>query len=156
MKFLVLLVGFLCACSAEPVSPTTPPGILATLAVPTNIAVGQTVSIRLSLKNSTSDPIPVRLGIDKSLAFDPAVTSSDGTRIWSRLAGTVTAGVAETIVIGPGEVEDFDATWSLKRQDGSFVPAGVYTVEARLVGDGDNVILSGISSRIQVVNAASD
>ena len=133
------------------ITAVAPAGLVANLDVPASAAIGQNVLIRLSLKNVSSGPVSIHLGINKEIAFDPAITASNGKLIWNRLAGTTVAGEAEWIGIPPGESLTFDATWDLTAQDGSFVVPGVYTVTARLVGDGQQVI-SGITSQIRVTS----
>jgi hypothetical protein len=151
MKRLILLLGLLCACSTDRITSVVPAGLVANLDVPSTAVAGQNVLIRLALRNPSSNPVSLHMGIDNDLAFDPTITQANSKYVWSRLAGTNIAGEAGTTVVFPGDTVIFEATWDLRsKPDGIPVPAGLYTVEARILGDGDDMVVSGITSKIRV------
>ena len=153
MRSLILIAALLCACSTNGVTAIAPAGVIANLTVPSDVTTAQIVQIHLSLKNSSDNPISLHLGNVRELSFDPRVIASDGTVVWTRLGGTTSAGEATTLGVAPGDTATFDATWDLRTKPGGTpVPPGVYTVEARVLGD-DMPVVSGVTAKIRISGA---
>jgi multidrug efflux pump subunit AcrA (membrane-fusion protein) len=102
------------------------------LEAPSQVAVRETVPLKLRLKNVSDQPIELELLGRGDYAFpgayDFVITKSDGTKVWQWLDGKVLLPVSSKRTLRPGQEMTFVAEWRQVDTEGKVVPAGVYYV----------------------------
>jgi len=97
----------------------------------TSPQVGETVTLRLTVANTTYAPQSVIFGSGQR--YDFTVRDADGEIVWqwSHGMGFVQAMSRETLQ--PGESWTFTESWDLHDNDGEALEAGNYTAQGELV-----------------------
>ena len=96
------------------------------LEVVSQVAYEETVSMKLTLRNVTDEPLELVLG--GVPAYDFVVTKSDGDGVWHWKCGRITQQVLDNRTLGPGEELEFIGDWEQVDNQGKPVPTGVYVV----------------------------
>jgi len=147
LRFAAMAMGLVAArdAQAQTVSehrPVSYPGVSARLEVPEHVRQGDSLVLRLTVRNETRLPITLPISREGDLAFDPIARDAKGRVVWERLAGQYLSGVGESRVIQPHQTITYRATWTLRDPARLVVPVGVYRVTGRLIGGRDTVFLS--------------
>lgn len=100
------------------------------LEVPPKVRVGETVPLKLKLKNTTDRP--VTLFLSGRPAYDFFVTKPDGTEVWRWLHGQFIQAVLERKILQPGEELEFAADWNQQDNEGRPTSPGTYWVQGVL------------------------
>ncbi len=97
----------------------------------TSPQVGESVTLRLTVANTTNAPQSVIFATGQR--YDFKVRDADGEIVWrwSHGIGFVQAMSRETLK--PGESWEFTATWDLRDNEGTAVAPGNYTAQGDLV-----------------------
>jgi hypothetical protein len=95
---------------------------------------GEAVPITLRLTNTSRKPATVYLQ-GRPVAFDIIVSRHDGEVVWRRLEGAVVPAVLQVRTLGPGEVLEFNDSWSQRNNQGKPVRPGEYLVAGVLPTD---------------------
>lgn len=155
---VIVLGGGLAACSgeragSEPVDsfalavearagvPFAQEGVVVAVEVPTSVAVGNPVPIKVRLSNTTSSPQDLYLR-GREITFDIAVTDSAGDAVWRRLEGEVIQAIIQLRTLAPNETIELTHTWDQRSQRGERVPPGRYTLRANILTDGQTALAS--------------
>jgi hypothetical protein len=138
---VVILCGLLSGCQgASTVTPldgqTNMPGsaqsdsLTLQLDAPNQSAVGTPVRLKLTLRNTTTQPIQVMLG--GRPPYDFVVTTHDGIETWRWSKDQAIQAILEMRTLKPDELIEYEAEWSAKQNDGSPAPPGRYLMRAVL------------------------
>ena len=100
------------------------------LEMPADVPAGDTVSIKLKVRNTADHPVDLPLG--GRPAHDIVVTRPDGTEVWRWLHGQIVEDILELRPLQPGEELTFAAEWEQVDSDGNRVPPGTYVVRGIL------------------------
>ena len=96
------------------------------LEVVSQVAYGETVHMKLTLRNATNAPL--RLALGGVPAYDFVVAKSNGDRIWRWKCGRITQQVLDNRTLEPGEELEFIGDWEQVDNQGEPVSPGVYLV----------------------------
>ena len=96
------------------------------LEVVTQVAYGETVQMKLTLRNVTDGPLKLVLG--GVPAYDFVVTTPDGDGVWRWKCGRIIQSVLDSRTLAPGEELEFVGEWEQVDNQGEPVPTGVYVV----------------------------
>jgi hypothetical protein len=152
MRRALVLALLAAGCSPEHMTGVIIRGVSARLDVPALVDTRQVITFHLTVENTSERSTSLPLGINRELAFDPAVVGSNGDTVWTNLAGKNVAGTAESVILDPGERIVFDVTWDLKNFAGGKVAPGRYLVVARLIGQRDENLLSRVEAPLDITN----
>lgn len=110
-------------------------GAVVSLDVPGSVVAGETVPIKVRVRNVSSAPLDLYLR-GRDVTFDIAITDSAGDAVWSRLAGEPIQAILQLRTLAPGEVLELSHDWDQKSQRGGAVAPGRYTVRGTVLTDG--------------------
>lgn len=133
MVFVALIGSAGCTLQKDRL-PEPPPIPLQSLAlwlkVPAEVQAGETVPLKLKVKNTGKCTFKLSLG--GLPAYDFVVTKLDGTEVWRWLYGQpIRLAIVEKI-LQPSEELAFRANWNQRDNDGNPVPPGTYFVQGVL------------------------
>ena len=100
-------------------------GIHASVEVTPQVAYGETVRMKLTLRNVSDKPVDLFYG-EGSGNF--VVTTPDGGEVWYWTCGKAFTTQLLITTLEPGDVLDFTGEWEQVNYQGEAVPPGVYTV----------------------------
>ena len=100
------------------------------LDVVSQVSYGETVRIKLTLRNITGEPAKVALG--GKPAYDFVVTTTDGEGVWKWKCGGITLDVLDSETLEPGEGLEFIGEWEQVDNRGEPVSPGIYLVRGHL------------------------
>ncbi|MCI0440085.1 MAG: BsuPI-related putative proteinase inhibitor [Chloroflexi bacterium] len=100
------------------------------LDVPTQVAYGETVPMKLTVKNVGSETITLGLGDEGRASANFIVSKSDGKEIWNWLCGKFFHDSLAIRPLKPGEEIQFTGEWEQVDWDSGSIPPGTYTVRA--------------------------
>lgn len=133
MLFVVLIgsAGCLPQKGRLPEPPPIPLQFLSLwLEVPAEIQAGETVPLKLKVKNTGECTFKLSLG--GRPAHDFIVTSLDGTEVWHWWHRQPVQRVIVEKTLQPGEELEFEVDWDQKDNDGDPVPPATYFVQGVL------------------------
>jgi hypothetical protein len=134
-------------------SRTTPPperqpdSMRVELVVPPKVAVGQTVSITLRIRNTRDQPITLYLQ-GRPIAFDLVVEQPDGAVIWRRLENATVSTILGVRTLAPGEALDLKESWKQRTRTGERVSPGDYRVTGSVLTDREPIRAGPVPLRI--------
>ena len=105
---------------------TEPSVLSAELELPTKSRVGESIPLKLKVKNNSGNPVTLALGGRPS--YDFSVTTEDGTEIWRWLHGQVIQAILEVRILKSGEEVVFATDWPQVNNAGDLIPPGIYWV----------------------------
>jgi hypothetical protein len=111
-----------------------PQQLRARLVAPTDVTVGDSAQLRLTVYNESSSETQLGLLAANGLAFDPVVRQGSDT-IWQRSRNSVIISGALITRIPSRDSLSFTAVWRLTDSDGRAVGPGLYEVTAVLKDD---------------------
>src|SRR5688500_1161343 len=114
-------------------------GAVVSLDVPTSMAAGAPVPIKIRVKNETAAPLDLYLR-GRDVTFDITVADSTGDVVWRKLEGEVTQAILQLKTLAPGEVMELRHNWDQKSQRGQLVAPGRYTVRGSVLTDGQTTL----------------
>jgi hypothetical protein len=100
------------------------------LDAPAQARVGTPLRLKLTLTNTTKQPVQVMLG--GRPPYDFVLTSADGAKSWRWSADQAIQMILETRTLKPGEQLAYDAEWRVKDRSGDLPSPGRYKVRAVL------------------------
>ena len=124
------------------------PALRAELVAPDTVQAGAPVRFTIRITNQTDKAVDAYF-VGREIAFDIVVTRADGQIVWQRLAGKGVQMVLQTRIMQPEESLELGDTWRQQDNDRIPVPAGSYTVEGRVPGQGREMLKT--ASRVLVI-----
>ena len=100
------------------------------LEAPFQVAYGETVHMKLTLRNISDEPVLVPMG--GLPAHDFAVATADGENIWRWQCGQIILGLMGGETLEPGEELELVGEWEQVDHRGEPVPAGTYLIRGIL------------------------
>ena len=91
---------------------------------------GETVQLKLKLRNISDEPVSISLG--GRPPHDFRISTPDGTPVWNWKCGRVTLSVLDGDTLAPGEEKEFTGEWEQVDNLGDPVPPGTYVVSGIL------------------------
>jgi hypothetical protein len=141
-----LLTMLVVACTADLVTgtqpPSTIPGLTAQLEAPASARSGDSITLRMVLRNETASPVALPAMSPGNEAFDLIMRTAEGKTVWRHLAGQYISGVGQSRVVQPGETVTYEASWNGRGADGVPLRPGSYIVTGRLVDSLDKAVIS--------------
>lgn len=141
MKCRYLVTGLLLVVLVDSVGCTLPKGsgpgsqsLALWLEVPSEVRTGETVPLKLAVKNISEHPVTIHHGRP---AYDFIVTRSSGKGVW-RWA-TAIEDILILTTLNPGEELEFAAEWDQRDFYGNRVPVGTYFVQGILMASEEPV-----------------
>lgn len=134
--FIVIILIFIAWATGQEETVVTDPCLELTLQVEPAIQLGQTLQLKLKLKNICNQTAIIYLSGNP--AYDFAVTDSEGIEQWRWLQGKAIAMSLMVLPIEPGQEHIFEATWDLIAKTGEQLQAGHYTIQGFLKGEWPN------------------
>jgi len=110
----------------EPVSQS----LVLKLEAPTGVRLGETVPLKLKVKNAGDRPAQLTLG--GRPAYDFVVTGPEGTEVWRWSHGQFNQAILQLTTLKPAKELEFTGEWSQLDNDGNPVPPGSYRVRGIL------------------------
>ncbi len=108
--------------------------LIAELELPPSVQLGDTVPIRVRVKNPGRQPVDLTFrGVEPQL--DVIVTTVDGREVWRRLRGAFGTAMLGVRSLAPGEVVELAARWPQIDNVGAPVAAGTYQVRGLMPTD---------------------
>jgi hypothetical protein len=105
-------------------------GPVLTLEAPTRVSFGQSVVLKLKVKNTGQKALDLYLS--GRPAYDFVVMGADGTEIWEWLHGQPVQLILEIKKLHPGQELEFRAEWNQHDNTGRPVAAGTYLLKGIL------------------------
>lgn len=96
------------------------------LEVVDNAPHGETVQMKLRLRNVSDEPVSLSLGGRPPHEF--TVSTPDGEPVWNWKCGRITLSVRDSETLAPGEELEFTGEWEQVDNLGEPVPSGAYIV----------------------------
>ena len=112
------------------------------LEVAPQASCGETVEIKLILRNVSDEPVSFVLG--GRAPFDFVVSTADGEQVWHWKCAKITNQPLESKTLDPGEYLEFVGEWEQVDNRGEPVPPGVYLVRGGLNLDPPNAGPPGV------------
>lgn len=103
------------------------------LDVPAQARVGAPVQLKITLRNTSTQPTNIMLG--GRPPFDFIVTTPEGVEVWRWSRDQVIQAILEMRTMEPGAAMEYDAEWPLTSNDGTPVAPGPYLVRGLLNTD---------------------
>jgi hypothetical protein len=124
----------LAACESSGSKGSTSPGDVAGLVVSLNVdsqvRAGETVSLRLTVRNVSDRPVQLALAGQQSTGFadsyDLVVTRPDGAEVWRFAHGQAFEGILSFKTLRPGEELILKGEWDQRDNRGHTVTPGTY------------------------------
>ena len=138
-----------------PIDPGEPPdeallgAVDYSLEVAPQASYGETVEIKLILRNVSDEPVSSVLG--GRPPFDFVVSTADGEQVWHWKCAKITNQPLDSKTLEPGEELEFVGEWEQVDNRGEPVPPGAYLVRGMLNFGPRNVVPVGV-----VVTAAQE
>ncbi len=129
-------------CRPAPSPAATQTWMRVEITVPAKVRRGDAVPIMLRLVNDADTAVDVVLQ-GRPIAFDVAVTRTDGEPVWHRLAGETVTAILQLRTLPAGESLVFRTTWDQRSHSGAPVPAQEYEVQGAVLSDPPTVFRSG-------------
>jgi hypothetical protein len=126
------------------------PGLSVTMEVPSRVRWGDSIAIRLVLRNDNEVAIVLPMTFARGFGFDPVVHDASGVLVWRRLAGQYVFADGETRIVQPRQTTEYEATWNLRDVRGALLPLGRYRLTGRLVGGRDSVFVSAVDTSLVI------
>jgi hypothetical protein len=117
---------------------------------PSRVGRGDSITIRLVLRNDTNARIILPVMFGGGMGFDPVIHDSRGVRVWERLAGQYVFADGESRIIQPHQMTEYEASWNGRDPSGALVPPGAYRLTGRLIGGRDSVYVSAVDTALVV------
>lgn len=115
-----------------PIATEPPPPLELSLDAPEEMAAGEPIPFRLTLRNGGDDPIQVELG-GEPITFDLVVTrEDDGTEVWRRMEGFAVEDILKIVTVPPGDSVVFADVWSSIGNDRQWAAPGRYRLRGIL------------------------
>lgn len=118
------------------------------LGAPESARSGGRVRFTLTLTNDSAEPADFYLR-GRDIAFDITVAGVDEAIVWRRLQGEILPAIVQIRGLAPHEKMEMHAQWDLRRNDGTRVPPGDYTVRGFLLTESDPLESPPIPLRIE-------
>ena len=129
---------------------TGPEQLRTRFTAPTEVKVGDSAQLVLTVYNESSVDIELPLLADRGAAFDPLVKLG-GETVWERLNNSVLMSGSPIMRVPPNGSLTFTAIWHLKDNAGNPIRPGVYDVIARLKDDtGRSIFGDSVRQTIRV------
>jgi hypothetical protein len=122
--------------------------------VPKRVHRGEPVTITLTVRN-TGDRSAELYVTGRPVAFDLAITSSDGTLVWRRLKGETVTAILQILELAPGSTLDLRDEWLQRTNEGVTVEPGSYKVVGELPLDGRTKSLTSPPMTFEIVSSQS-
>ena len=103
------------------------------LEAPSQVAYGETVRMKLTLRNISNEPVLVPMGGIPSHDF--VISTIEGENIWRWQCGQVILDIMGGETLEPGEELEFAGGWEQVDNRGEPVPAGTYLIRGALMMD---------------------
>jgi hypothetical protein len=100
------------------------------LDIPTPTPAGKPISLKLTLQNTSNEPVQVYLG--GRPPYDFIVTSANGAELWRWSEGQVVQAILEVKTLGAREELMYDVDWALQDQSGKPLSPGTYLVRGAI------------------------
>jgi len=121
----VVLIGFV-GCKEQ-----RPQSLALWLEMKSEVRAGETVPLKLKVKNKSDSTVTLALG--GNLPYDFVVTDSGGKEVWWWLEGKVIEAFLAHRPLNPGEELEFVGEWNQLDRYGKRVLTGIYFVRGLLV-----------------------
>lgn len=136
MKLAAAVLPVLLASGCENASavratpPAQPPPLTLRLDAPTEARANAAIPLKLTLRNSGTEPAQVMLG--GRPPYDFVIRAADGARVWRWSEGQAVQMILETRTLRPGEQIVYELQWTIKDREGAFLPPGRYRLRGML------------------------
>jgi len=132
------LLALACGEGGDEVMPAV--ALRLALDVPSEVQVGETVPLKLTVENVAEVPVEFHTGGRPDTnyvgGYDFVVAHPDGSEVWSWLkSGVVVEAILSKVTLQPDEQLQFEQEWPQKDLEGRPVGPGEYLVRGVLTGE---------------------
>ena len=101
----------------------------------TSFSRGELITLELTVRNRTAEPVTVSLSSPQQTDFFVFRNGAD-TPIWNSAHDAAFPAVVTPLVFGPNETKVLAATWNQEIPDGTFLPRGNYEARGAVMAVG--------------------
>jgi hypothetical protein len=143
LSVIIAPLGLLCGRTpTQPVPEQMPDGIAVLYSAPSEVRVGDSLVMRLTVRNDSTKTLRLDLNAQKDWSFDPVIRTDDVTLVWQRGMGALTlVSTGLEIILSPKTEQELTAVWN-HVSTGS-AATGVVHVTPRLLGPSGSPIWTG-------------
>ena len=128
---MILVLVAISACQTEStVTSLNPPSLTLLLDAPKEVRASEVIRLKLTLRNTGSEPVEVMLG--GRPPYDFVMTSADSAQEWRWSDGNAAQMILQLRTLQPREEIAYDVQWAIKNAEGNVPRPGRYLLRAIL------------------------